>query len=72
MQGDFYSSFTTMLKNTRYVCRYFQIHSRNKHKVLRNDITYGKLVYGIDVCKFSKQLVVSMKATRREYGEPKV
>lgn len=39
---------------------------------LRKAITYGKLVEGVDVCKFGKQWVVSMKAMRREYGEPRV
>ncbi len=38
---------------------------------LRKAITYGKLVNGIDVCKFGKQWVISMDAMKREYGEPK-
>lgn len=38
---------------------------------LRKAITYGKLVNGVDVCKFGKQWVVSMHAMQREYGEPK-
>ena len=29
---------------------------------------YGKLVDGVDVCKFGKQWVVSMDAMQREYG----
>lgn len=37
---------------------------------LRKAITYGKLVNGVDVCKFGKQWVVSMHAMKREYGEP--
>ena len=37
---------------------------------LRNAITYGKLINGIDVCKFGKQWVVSINAMIREYGEP--
>lgn len=37
---------------------------------LRKAISYGKLVNGIDVCKFGKQWVISMEAMRREYGEP--
>lgn len=37
---------------------------------LRKAITYGKLVNGVDVCKFGKQWVVSMAAMKREYGEP--
>lgn len=37
---------------------------------LRKAITYGKLVNGVDVCKFGKQWVVSMSAMKREYGEP--
>ncbi len=31
-------------------------------------ISYGKLVDGVDVCKFGKQWVVSMDAMQREYG----
>lgn len=38
---------------------------------LRKAITYGKLVNGIDVCKFGKQWIISMDAMKREYGEPK-
>ena len=35
---------------------------------LRKAIAYGKLVNGVDVCKFGKQWVVSVEAMRREYG----
>lgn len=35
---------------------------------LRKAITYGKLVNGVDVCKFGKQWVVSVEAMQREYG----
>ena len=35
---------------------------------LRKAIAYGKLVNGVDVCKFGKQWVVSAEAMRREYG----
>lgn len=35
---------------------------------LRKAITYGKLVNGVDVCKFGKQWVVSASAMHREYG----
>ena len=35
---------------------------------LRKAIIYGKLVNGIDVCKFGKQWVVSIEAMKREYG----
>ena len=35
---------------------------------LRKAISYGKLVNGVDVCKFGKQWVVSMDAMKREYG----
>jgi len=38
---------------------------------LRKAVTYGKLVNGIDVCKYGKQWVISKKAMYREYGEPK-
>ncbi len=37
---------------------------------LRKAITYGKLVNGVDVCKFGKQWVVSIEAMQREYGTP--
>ena len=36
---------------------------------LRKAISYGKLINGVDVCKFGKQWVVSVKAMRREYGD---
>ena len=35
---------------------------------LRKAITYGKLVNGVDVCKFGKQWVVSVEAMKRDYG----
>ncbi len=35
---------------------------------LRKAITYGKLVNGVDICKFGKQWVVSVDAMKREYG----
>lgn len=37
---------------------------------LRKAVTYGKLVNGVDVCKFGKQWVVSVASMRREYGMP--
>ena len=37
---------------------------------LRKAISYGKLINGVDVCKFGKQWVVSISAMKREYGEP--
>ena len=36
---------------------------------LRKAVAYGKLVNGIDVCKFGKQWVVSAEAMRREYAK---
>ena len=36
---------------------------------LRKAVSYGKLVNGIDVCKFGKQWVVSVDAMKREYGD---
>lgn len=39
---------------------------------LRKAVSYGKLVNGIDVCKFGKQWVVSMDAMKREYGNTKL
>lgn len=38
---------------------------------LRKAIIYGKLINGIDVCKFGKQWIVSIDAMKREYGTPK-
>lgn len=35
---------------------------------LRKAISYGKLVNGVDVCKFGKQWAVSIDAMKREYG----
>lgn len=35
---------------------------------LRKAISYGKLINGVDVCKFGKQWVVSADAMKREYG----
>lgn len=37
---------------------------------LRKAISYGKLINGIDVCKYGKQWIVSIKAMEREYGIP--
>ena len=38
---------------------------------LRKAIAYGKLINGVDVCKFGKQWIVSVDAMKREYGEAK-
>ena len=38
---------------------------------LRKAISYGKLVNGVDVCKFGKQWVVSLEAMTREYHAPR-
>lgn len=38
---------------------------------LRKAIAYGKLINGVDACKYGKQWVISAEAMRREYGEPK-
>ncbi len=38
---------------------------------LRKAISYGKLVKGVDACKYGKQWVISTEAMRREYGSPK-
>ncbi|MSS19481.1 DUF2442 domain-containing protein [Pseudoramibacter porci] len=38
---------------------------------LRKAIAYGKLINGVDACKFGKQWVVSREAMTREYGAPK-
>ena len=45
---------------------------RLNESTLRKAIVYGKLINGVDVCKFGKQWIISMDAMRREYGEPKV
>ena len=37
---------------------------------LRKAISYGKLVNGVDACKYGKQWVVSAAAMKREYGDP--
>ncbi len=39
---------------------------------LRKAISYGKLVNGVDVCKYGKQWVISTEAMKREYGQPKI
>ena len=36
---------------------------------LRKAVAYGRLVNGVDVCKYGKQWVITMNAMRREYGE---
>ena len=38
---------------------------------LRKAIAYGRLINGIDVCKFGKQWVITREAMLREYGVPK-
>lgn len=38
---------------------------------LRKAIVYGKLVNGVDACKYGKQWVISTEAIKREYGQPK-
>ncbi|MGI6602991.1 MAG: DUF2442 domain-containing protein [Saccharofermentanales bacterium] len=38
---------------------------------LRKAISYGKLIEGVDACKFGKQWVISVEAMKREYGDPK-
>lgn len=38
---------------------------------LRKAVIYGKLINGVDVCKFGKQWIVSINAMKREYGIPK-
>ena len=37
---------------------------------LRKAIAYGKLVNGVDACKYGKQWVISAEAMKREYGQP--
>lgn len=39
---------------------------------LRKAISYGKLINGVDACKYGKQWVVSIDAMKREYGMPRV
>lgn len=38
---------------------------------LRKAISYGKLIDGVDACKYGKQWVISIEAMKREYGPPK-
>ncbi|MGM9603969.1 MAG: DUF2442 domain-containing protein [Faecousia sp.] len=38
---------------------------------LRKAIAYGKLISGVDACKYGKQWVISTEAMKREYGQPK-
>ncbi len=38
---------------------------------LRKAIAYGKLVNGVDACKYGRQWVISTEAMKREYGLPK-
>lgn len=38
---------------------------------LRKAIAYGKLINGVDACKYGKQWVISVAAMKREYGQPK-
>ncbi|MBR0374155.1 MAG: DUF2442 domain-containing protein [Mogibacterium sp.] len=38
---------------------------------LRKAIAYGKLVNGVDVCKYGKQWIITKAAMIREYGAPK-
>lgn len=37
---------------------------------LRKAISYGRLINGIDVCKYGKQWVISADSMRRLYGDP--
>ena len=37
---------------------------------LRKAVSYGKFKYGIDICKFGKQWLVTAKSMEREYGKP--
>lgn len=36
---------------------------------LRKAISYGKLINGVDVCKFGKQWIITIDAMEREYGK---
>lgn len=38
---------------------------------LRKAIAYGKLINGVDACKYGKQWIISVDAMKREYGDPK-
>ena len=41
---------------------------RLNKSTLRKAISYGKLINGVDVCKFGASWVVTMEAMMREYG----
>lgn len=44
----------------------------NLHEsTLRKAVAYGKLIDGVDVCKFGKQWIVTVAAMQREYGSIK-
>lgn len=45
---------------------------RLNESTLRKAIAYGKLINGVDACKFGKQWVISTEAMIREYGIPEV
>ena len=36
---------------------------------LRKAVSYGKLINGVDVCKFGKQWIITIEAMEREYGK---
>jgi len=39
---------------------------------LRKAIQYGKLINGVDACKFGKQWVISVDSMIKNYGQPKI
>ena len=47
------------------VCQMWNLNE----STLRKAVSYGKLVNDIDVCKFGKQWVVTIKAMEKEHGE---
>lgn len=65
-------------KSKKIECDSYTVKTKRKEtflwnlneSTLRKAITYGKLVNGVDVCKFGKQWVISIAAMKREYGEP--
>jgi len=39
---------------------------------LRKAVQYGKLIDGVDVCKYGKQWIITVSSLIREYGNPEI
>ncbi len=60
-RGEIYTCIVTFTDAT-------ELWRLNK-STLRKVLTYGKLINGVDACKFGKQWVISSQAMEREYGK---